>query len=136
MNPQDALRQYATAAVEGRVESATPHGLVAMLMDGALEKIAIARVHMGNGQIAEKGEHISWAITIIAGLRASLDREQGGEIAANLDALYDYMERRLLEANLRNDATMLDEVSGLLRQIKFGWDAIPEELRRAGGPTP
>lgn len=136
MNPQDALRQYASAAVEGRVEAATPHGLVAMLMDGALEKIAIARLHMQNAQIAEKGEHVSWAITIIAGLRASLDREQGGEIAANLDALYDYMERRLLEGNLRNDVHMLDEVSGLLQQIKSGWDAIPEELRTTGAIAP
>lgn len=136
MNPQDALRQYASAAIEGRVETATPHALVAMLMDGALEKIAIARMHMENAQVAQKGEHVSWAISIIAGLRASLDREQGGEIATNLDALYDYMERRLLEGNLRNDTGMLDEVSGLLRRIKSGWDAIPEELRRAGAPTP
>jgi flagellar protein FliS len=95
-----------------------------MLFEGALEKIAVARGHLVRGEIPQKGRHISWAITIIEGLRASLDMEQGGEIARNLNDLYLYMDRRLVEANLASDAALLDEVSSLLREIKEAWDAI------------
>ncbi|GAB4303244.1 MAG: flagellar export chaperone FliS [Thiohalomonadaceae bacterium] len=112
-------------AVQTGVEAATPHRLVQMLMEGALEKMAAARGHMQRGNVAEKGAHISWAISIIEGMRASLDMEAGGEIARNLNDLYGYMGHRLLEANLRNDAKALDEVIALLREIKSGWDAIP-----------
>jgi flagellar protein FliS len=80
---------------------------------------------MQRGNIAEKGANISWAISIIEGMRASLDLDAGGDIARNLNDLYDYMGRRLLEANMRNDAKALDEVMSLLREIKTGWDAIP-----------
>ena len=57
-------------------------------------------------------------------MKASLDKDKGGEIAQNLEDLYIYMERRLIEANRANDASLLDEVSDLLRQIKEAWDAI------------
>ena len=67
---------------------------------------------------------ISKAIGIIGGLREGLDLQQGGELAENLDRLYEYMVSRLLEANSANDADMLDEVAGLLRNVKSGWDAI------------
>jgi len=120
-----AAQAYGSMAVQTGIEAATPHRLVQMLMEGALEKMAAARGHMQRGNIAEKGENISWAISIIEGMRASLDQDAGGDIARNLNDLYDYMGRRLLEANLRNDAKALDEVIVLLREIKAGWDAIP-----------
>ena len=63
---------------------------------------------------------------IVAGLRGSLNFEAGGEIATNLDALYEYLERRLLQANLEADAGMLDEAATLLRQVKEGWDGIAD----------
>jgi flagellar protein FliS len=85
----------------------------------------------GRGEIAEKGAQISWAYSIIAGLRESLDGAQGGEIAANLDRLYDYMGRRLIEANRTNAPELLDEVSELLRPLKTAWDALPEDARSA-----
>lgn len=121
-------QQYGTMAAVGGVEAASPHRLIQMLMEGALGKLAYARGHLLQGNVAEKGTNISWAISIIDGLRASLDMEAGGEIARNLNDLYDYMERRLLEANLRNDLKVLDEVMALLRQIKEGWDAIPQMM--------
>lgn len=119
-----ALKQYKKVGTETEVMTATPHRLIQMLLEGALEKINLAKGYMQRGEIPLKGSHISWAISIIDGLRMSLDREGGGDIAENLDALYDYMGRRLAEANLKNDPAMLDEVSGLLLEIKAGWDAI------------
>ncbi|GMQ88176.1 MAG: flagellar export chaperone FliS [Gammaproteobacteria bacterium] len=121
---QAALQQYKKVSVHSMVEGASPHRLIQMLMEGALEKIYIARGLMEDGKIGPKGEHIGWAISIIDGLRISLDKDVGGEIAQNLEDLYDYMARRLMEANLQNDVTILDEVGDLLKQIKEAWDAI------------
>ena len=98
-------------------------------MTGALEKIAIAKGYMERKEIAQKGGHISWAISIIDGLRASLNLEAGGEIAQNLDDLYDYMTRRLARANVENNTDLLDEVASLLRTIKGAWDEVPEDVR-------
>jgi len=125
---QSGMQQYKKMSVQGGVDSATPHRLIQMLMEGVLEKIATAKLHMEKNEPAKKGENISMAISIIDGLRVSLDKSAGGEIAQNLDDLYDYMERILLQANLRNDASLLDEVSGLLNEIKSAWDAIPNEI--------
>jgi flagellar protein FliS len=95
-----------------------------MLMEGGLTRIAQARGAMERQQTAMKGELIGKAIGIIGGLREGLDLQKGGELAANLDSLYQYMVSRLLEANVKNDAAPLDEVAGLLRNVKSGWDAI------------
>jgi len=111
-------------AVKTVVEDGSPHRLVQMLFEGALGKIAVAKGHMERGEVPEKGRHISWAISIIDGLRSSLDMEKGGDIARNLNDLYDYMTRRLMEANMANNPALLDEVSSLLREIKDAWDAI------------
>lgn len=120
-------RQYAVnkykLGVVAEVEEASPHRLIQMLYEGALQRIAIGKGAMQRKEIALKGQSISHAIAIVGGLRSSLDLSQG-EIAVNLDNLYEYMERRLLEANLKNDAEVLDEVSGLLKDIKSAWDAI------------
>ena len=111
------------------VSDADPHRLVQMLLEGALGKIAVVKGLMERKEIAKKGEVISQAVLIVAGLRSSLDLSAGGELAANLDNIYEYTERRLLEANIKNDVTILDEVSKLLHEIKSGWESIPAELR-------
>lgn len=123
-------QQYGKVAVGSEVNFASPHRLVQMLMEGALDKIAIAKGHMGRKEHEAKGKHINWAVSIINGLRGSLNMEEGGEMASNLDSLYDYMMRRLSEANLKNDIAMLDEVSSLLLEIKSAWDAIPDEVKQ------
>lgn len=125
---QSGMDQYKKVSVQGGVESATPHRLIQMLMTGALDKIATAKFHMEKNEIAQKGESISTAISIIDGLRVSLDKSTGGEIAQNLDDLYEYMGRILLQANLKNDVSLLDETSKLLNEIKGAWDAIPNEV--------
>jgi len=130
LNQKRGVRQYGKVAVGSEVAFATPHRLVQMLMDGALEKIATAKGHMVRKEYEAKGSHINWAISIIDGLRGSLNMEEGGEIANNLDGLYAYMVRRLAEANLRNDLASLDEVSSLLLEIKSAWDAIPDEVKQ------
>ncbi|MCY1369029.1 Flagellar secretion chaperone FliS [compost metagenome] len=93
-------------------------------MEGGLDRIAQAHGAMKRGQVAQKGELIGKAVAIIGGLRDGLDMQKGGELAGNLDRLYDYMTGRLLQANLKNDPDLLDEVAGLLREIKSAWDAI------------
>ncbi len=128
-NSDSALQHYKMVGTQTSVESASPHRLIQVLMEGALEKINLAKCYMQRGEIALKGSHISWAISIIDGLRMSLDNKMGGEISQNLEDLYDYMSRRLTEANLNNSVEMLDEVAGLLREIKSAWDAVPELLQ-------
>jgi|TARA_R110000787_G_scaffold77726_2_gene170774 flagellar secretion chaperone FliS len=122
-----ALEGYGRGAVESEVNFASPHRIIQMLMEGALSKIATARGCIARNDIAEKSRQITWGMNIIQGLRTSLDAQKGGEVAANLDALYEYMGRRLLEANVSNDVAILDEVSSLLMEVKAGWDNIPAD---------
>lgn len=126
-----AVKQYSQVGVVSGVEAASPHRLIQMLMQGAIEKVAMAKGFMIRNDIANKGSHISWAISIIDGLRSSLDLESGGEIAHNLDDLYEYMTRRLLRANVENNPDILDEVSSLLNSIKEAWNALPQEQAAA-----
>lgn len=127
----NAANQYNQVNTYTGVNGADAHHLVLMLLDGALSNIAVAKGGIERVDVSAKGEAIGQAISIISGLRSSLDMEAGGELAANLDSLYDYMERRLVEANIHSDPEMLDEVSSLLREIKAGWEAIPMEVRSA-----
>lgn len=122
-----ALDGYGRGAVESEVNFASPHRIIQMLMEGALSKIATAKGCIARNDIAEKSRQITWGMNIIQGLRTSLDAQKGGDVAANLDSLYEYMGRRLLEANVTNDVAILDEVSSLLMEVKAGWDNIPSE---------
>jgi len=116
---------YANVGVETGVMAASPHKLIVMLFDGAVAAVGSALVHMQAGSIPEKGKAISKAIQIIEnGLRASLDRKAGGQIGENLDALYEYMQHRLLLANLQNDPAILEEVQRLLNELREAWNAI------------
>jgi flagellar protein FliS len=126
MNAMSALKQYQTVNIQAQTTEASPHRLIQMLMEGGLTRLAQARGAIERNQIALKGELISKAIGIIGGLREGLNLELGGEVAANLDSLYEYMTSRLVEANVQNAVAPLDEVSGLLRNVKSGWDAIAE----------
>lgn len=123
-----AMDGYGRGAVESEVDYASPHRIIQMLMEGALSKIATAKGCIERDNVAEKSRQITWAMNIIGGLRSSLDAEKGGEIAENLESLYEYMGRRLLEANMNNDTVALDEVTALLSEIKEGWDNIPSEF--------
>ncbi|WVV49046.1 flagellar export chaperone FliS [Pseudomonas sp. NA13] len=100
-----------------------------MLFDSYQTSIRIARLHLQAGHIAEKGIAITKAINIVSqGLRASLDLEQGGDIAVQLDQLYDYVIRVLLRANLENDETALTTAADLLNNVAAAWLAIGSQI--------
>jgi flagellar secretion chaperone FliS len=121
---QSALAQYKRINTESALEGASPHRLIQMLLNGALDRLAQARGAMQREDVAQKGLLLGKAVSILGGLQASLDKSVDPEMTANLDSLYDYMQRRLLEANLRNDVTLVDEVTDLLQTIKAAWDEI------------
>ena len=128
---------YAKVGLETGVVASSPHKLIVMLFDGALVAIRAAAVHMKAREIEKKGNAISKAIMIIEnGLRASLDKNAGGQIAVNLDSLYEYMGRRLTMANLTNQPEILDEVLGLLTNLKDAWEAIGKTDVPAAAPAP
>lgn len=122
------MQNYADVDLQSGIHSASPHKIILMLLDGALSRIATASGHLQRGAIAEKGKNIGLAISIIEGLRGSLDHERGGEIAANLDRLYDYMGRRLFEANRHNKVEYLEEVHRLLSDIRGAWVEIRSQV--------
>jgi flagellar secretion chaperone FliS len=130
MNAVLAMKHYKQVSVHSSVMDASPHRLVQMLMEGVLESVAAAKGNMINKYIAKKCKDICTAISIIAGLQASLNKDSGGEVAENLDQLYDYMCRRLVIANSNNDETILDEVISLMLEIKGGWDGIPDTIKK------
>lgn len=127
-----AFQQYRQIGVHSTVEEASPHRLIQMLMSGALDHIATAIGNITRGEVPEKGENIGRAITIIDGLRDSLNTERGSPIAGNLNSLYEYMGMRLLEANRKNEISLLEEVQGLLSQIKQAWDKLPGSRFESG----
>lgn len=125
MKATNAINAYAKVGIESGVTSADPHKLISMLFEGALLAIANAKNGMVRKDIPAKGAAISKAIAIIGeGLHASLDKEVGGELAQGLSSLYDYMVFRLIEANLKNDIEILDEISSHLTDLKSAWDSI------------
>lgn len=126
---KNSISHYSSVDSYTGVTDASPHQLVQMLLEGALKKIAIVKGLMLRKEIAKKGEVMGQALSIIAGLRSSLDFSAGGELAVNLDNIYEYVERRLLQANLENNVELLDESTRLINEIKAGWEAIPEESR-------
>ena len=127
-----AAQAYSRAAVHTTVDAATPHQLVLMLFDGLLRQVRLAKTHMGNGDLGQKALCICKAVEILdQGLRASLNMEAGGEIAANLSALYDFCDQRLLQANARNQTELLDEVITVIEPIRSAWHAIGQQPGRA-----
>ena len=124
MNANAALKSYTNVHYQGQVAAADPHRLIRMLYEGAMERIAQAKGAMRQKQYELKSKKISDAINIIIALRENLDFEQGGDIAYNLDALYDYMARTLWEAHAKNDEARLEEVANLIAEVYAAWKQI------------
>jgi flagellar protein FliS len=116
--------QYRTVGAHGTLAQASPHRVVQVMLDATLSRIVEASGHLERGEVAAKGEKIGKALAIIEALMLGLDKERGGEVAQNLERLYDYASRTLLKANLENRSDLLKEVTSLLREIKLGWDGI------------
>ena len=128
MNSKSALSFYRQVNSQTGVVDADPHRLIQLLLDGALDRIAQAKGALIAGDTAAMGEALGKAIGILSGLQGSLDMERGGEIAASLNRLYDYMSLRLLDVHREKESASLDEVVGLLGNIKSGWDAIRPQV--------
>ena len=123
------MRYYHQTASAAVAEEASPHRLISMLYDGVLERLAIARSSIARRDVTAKLRAINGAIAIVEHLRLVLDHQAGGDISARLDSLYDYMLRRMTQANANHDADALAEVSGLVMTIKSGWDQIDPALQ-------
>lgn len=122
---QHGVNVYAKISMETGVLAASPNKLIIMLYEGAITACRSAIGHMQNKDILNKGAMLSKAIMIIeSGLRLSLDKKAGGEIATSLDALYAYMSNRLTLANIRNQPELVNEVIKLLTDLKGAWEAI------------
>jgi len=129
MFASNSAAAYSRVGVETHVASADPHQLILMLFDGALLAINSAAISMESKDIASKVKNVGKAIEIITfGLKASLDANNGGELAERLGALYDYMCSRLLYANAHNVSAPLTEVAGLLQDLREAWAGIASEV--------
>lgn len=124
MNYQVAAASYHQVKTHSGIEDASPHKLVEMLFDGALERISQAKGAMTHNNVELKGRKINGAINIVNGLRENLDHDNSVEIAANLDNLYEYITRILSEAHMKNDIKLLDEANTLLSDISSAWKQI------------
>jgi len=121
-----AIAAYGDVKVSTGVASADGVQLIQMLFDGLLESLAATKGHIQNGAIVEKGKSIARASRIVIGLQGALDFERGGDLANNLNELYGYVTRRLLHVNARNDLDALEEIFGLMNEIRSAWEGVPD----------
>jgi flagellar secretion chaperone FliS len=123
--PQMMAAAYRNVGVETGLAGASAHRLVEMLYEGFMESIAVARGALREGRIEAKGRAIGRAARIVEeGLRAGLNVQQGGQLAADLEALYRYVCIRLTHANLKNDEAALDECVRLMQPLAEAWKEI------------
>lgn len=122
---RSAIGQYRQEAQVGSVQDASPHRLILILFDNAIEKTVTARSALERGDIAAKARCLCSAIRVVEGLWAATDPQAGGDLANNLRALYGYCLTELLSANLRNDLAKLNEVVDVLRLLRSAWAEIP-----------
>jgi flagellar protein FliS len=121
---QAYLSQYRSVGTASRVNDASPHRLVALLLEGAREKIRTAAAAIGCNERSRKAKAIHGAYSILEHLRVTLDHRAGGEIASGLDAIYEYCNRRLVEANAMDDVERLNEANSLLGEVQDAWARI------------
>ncbi len=137
-------KEYSQVGLQTEVMEADPHKLIQLLLEGALTRLAMAKKFIEEKNYESRNEKIGSAIDILCALQESLDHERGGDISSNLERLYDYMTRRLFDANRLNDQEPVNEVMSLLLEIKAGWEGIREgyvelksqgkvDLKKAGG---
>lgn len=125
----NALKEYKSVDLRATVETATPHKLISMLLEGALTALAQAKGAIERNQIEVRTESLNKATDIIVGLKGSLDLEKGGEVAANLDELYNYMIREVVKANRENSSQKVQDIMDLFLDIRSGWNEMPMEYK-------
>ena len=123
-----SLQAYKKVSIDSQLTAASPHKIVQMLMAGAIERLIQGKAAMQQGNIPVKGERLGKALDIIISLRSCLSMSDGGDIAENLDQLYEFMITQITAANHKNDTQPLDDVIDIIREIKSAWDQIPAEF--------
>lgn len=122
---------YSAVSLDSEIVGATPHQLITLLYEGAINAMRRAEIYFRTGDIARRGEMISRAINIIdSGLRAALNRDAGGQIAVELEMLYEYISRTLLQANLNKSAEDLPHLISLMTDMAETWKAIDPQRRQ------
>jgi len=124
------IQAYKKGSLKQELSTADPHKITLMLMQGALEKMAMAKGCIERKEFEGKSQHLSRATAIIINLRDTLDMEMKSEVAENLYALYDYMVNRLTDANIQNSLKIMDEVINLMLPVKNAWAQIPESAKQ------
>ena len=131
MYTNNGYNAYTAVSLDSQIAGATPHQLIVLLYDGAINAMRRAEIYFQSGNIARRGEMISRAINIIDNsLRAGLDHEKGGQIAAELESLYEYISRTLLEANLNKSGETLPHLISLMTEMQETWQAINPENKQ------
>ena len=135
MNRLQATKAYQQINISSEAQGATPHRLIGMLLEGVLKRLAEAKGAIERQDATAKGESIGKAISIIGELQGALRDTDSNEVAGNLDRLYDYMTRTLLQANIESSNVRLNEVAQLIIEIKAGWDAIASAQKSPAAPA-
>ena len=130
-----AIQSYGDVKVGSGVATSNNVQLIQMLFDGLLESLATARGHIQHNNINEKSKAIARASRIVIGLQGALDFEKGGDLANNLNELYSYVTRRLFHVNAHNDVVVLDEIYGLMREIRDAWEGVPALISGSTRPA-
>ncbi|MFC1234343.1 flagellar export chaperone FliS [Vibrio sp. F74] len=122
-----SLQAYKKVSVDSQLSAASPHKVIQMLMAGAIERLVQGKAAMAQGNIAVKGERLGKALDIVISLRTCLSMDEGGDVAQNLDQLYEFMITQIALANVESNPKAIDDVVDILREIKSAWDQIPNE---------
>lgn len=124
------IAEYSNAN-KAQATEVTPHRLVQLLMQSAIDKLAAGKGCIERKDIEGAHQNITTVMTIILTLRESLDMEVGGEVSVNLDLLYGYMHTRLVDVLGKHDLPAADEVASLFKELLKGWTAMPDEIKQA-----
>jgi flagellar protein FliS len=123
-----SLQAYKKVSVDSQLSEASPHKVIQMLMAGAIERLVQGKAAMEQGNIPVKGERLGKALDIVISLRSCLSMDEGGDVAQNLDQLYEFMISQITLANAENNPQAIDDVVDIIREIKSAWDQIPNEF--------
>jgi len=133
---KSSLAAYQSVSAHGAVADADPHRLVQMLLDATMERMVTARACIERGEMTRKAKLLHSCVTLVAELRGSLNMKDGGPLAQNLSAVYEYIAHQLLMANVQSDVNKITEVMSLLNEIRSAWIAIGPEVRKSNAGTP
>ena len=130
-----AIESYGQVKVSTGVSKANSVELIQMLFDGLIESMSAAKGHILHKNLDDKSKSIARASRIVLGLQGALDFEKGGDLANNLNELYSYVTRRLFHINAQNDLVVLDEIYGLMKEIRDAWEGVPTLVPSSNRPV-